>query len=64
MNTDTLYRPRRLLTVNEVADRWNCSPRHVWRLIQLGKLATLKVGPKTTRVEESAADAYEHTDTT
>ena len=41
----------------DVAERLNCSIRQVWRLIESGRLKTVKLGPRATRVtDESLRD--------
>ena len=48
--------PRRLLTVDELAELLNLSPRHIWRLIASRKLPVVRVG-RSTRVTPEAAAA-------
>ena len=46
-----------LLTVAEVAERLRVSTMTVYRLIQRGELAALRIG-RSYRIEPSALDAY------
>lgn len=46
-----------LLTVAEVAELLSISPRSVWRLIKLGKLASVKP-LDSTRVRRSDLEAF------
>jgi excisionase family DNA binding protein len=48
--------PRRLMTVNEVAEIINASPRQVWRLIADGRLQVKRVG-RSVRVTPEAVAA-------
>jgi excisionase family DNA binding protein len=43
-------------TIPQVANGLNISQRHVWRLIGAGKIKTIKLGPRSTRVTD---DEYE-----
>jgi hypothetical protein len=54
---DGARRPMWSMTVTEFALRHSMSPRKVWALISAGKLKTIKLGPRTTRItEEEAAE--------
>ena len=51
-------RAQTTLTVHQVADRLNVSARTIWAWIATGKLRALKLGPRTTRVPESALEEF------
>lgn len=42
----------RLLTVKEAADRFNCSPLTVYRMINNGKLKAIKLSRQMIRISE------------
>ena len=46
-----------LLTVKQVAQRLNCSARHVWRLIAAGSLSAIRLGG-LTRVSQAALSNF------
>ncbi len=46
------------LTVDEVANRLSVSRRKVWSLISGGQLEAIKLGPRTTRVLNSALNEF------
>ena len=49
----------RLLNVEQVRNRLNCSRRHVYNLINTGDLKALKIGGRNgVRVKESILDAF------
>ena len=46
------------LKVTDVAKRLNCSRRQVFRLIEHGALAGLKLGARSTRITESELERF------
>lgn len=42
--TLTASRPTRLLTADDLADRWQVRPAHVYRLAREGRLPTVNIG--------------------
>lgn len=48
-----------VLTPEEVAARWKCSPSHVRRLVHDGKLRHFRLGGKLLRIPISAVEAVE-----
>ena len=46
------------LTVHQVADRLNVSARTIWAWIASGRLRALKLGARTTRIPETAVEAF------
>ncbi|MFQ5757478.1 MAG: helix-turn-helix domain-containing protein [Acidiferrobacterales bacterium] len=48
----------RYLTVPEIADRWQCSKRHVRRVIASSRLTAHRFG-RLVRVTEADLEAYE-----
>jgi excisionase family DNA binding protein len=48
----------RLLFVHTVADRLNCSKRHVYRLIEDEQLKSIRLGPRGLRVPEEALGEF------
>ena len=51
---------RRLLTLETVTERWDCSRRYVEGLIAAGVLPALKMGKRMTRLREADIEAYEN----
>ena len=45
-------------TIAELAHRWNCHPKTVWRMIRAGRLAAIRVG-REWRIAESCVKHYE-----
>lgn len=45
-------------TVAELAERWNCSTKTIWRLIKAGKIRAFKVG-REWRVTATCVHNYE-----
>jgi excisionase family DNA binding protein len=59
VHTNEAQRPaRRALTVYETADRLSVSPRTIWMWIAEGRLAALRLGPRTTRIPVEALDEF------
>jgi excisionase family DNA binding protein len=56
---DEVKRLMSVLTPEDVAERWKCSPSHVRRLIANGKLGHFRLGGKLLRIPESAVEAFE-----
>jgi excisionase family DNA binding protein len=50
--------PDRLLKVDEARSRLRVSRERLYRLIQAGDLASVKLGPKSRRIRESDLDSY------
>lgn len=50
--------PEALLPVREVAALWRCSDQHIYNLIAQGKLRTVTLGARKTRIPESALAEY------
>lgn len=48
-----------VLTPDDIAARWNCSPAHVRRLIQRGELPSFRIGGKFIRVRLDEVEKYE-----
>ncbi len=49
----------RLLNVQQVAERLNCSRSQIYSLINLGELPALKIGGRNgVRIKESKLDAF------
>ena len=48
----------RLLTYDDVAERWNCSKRHVVYQCEKGALATVKIGLRAIRIPEAELLRY------
>jgi len=49
---------KELLTIQEVADRFSVSRRTVYRLINDGKLSTIKISPKHVRISTLEVESY------
>ena len=54
MNTHT----GRLLTFQQVAERWNCSARTVTRKVERGEIEVVELSDRLRRIPESTADKY------
>lgn len=56
-------------SVKALAERWQCSPRHIYDLIDAGKLSTFSIGSKRgTRISDAEVERWEsgekrHTET-
>ena len=50
--------PLKLLTVPDAAARLGVSPRKIWKLIAEGKLPTVRVGDRATRISEAAMATF------
>jgi excisionase family DNA binding protein len=48
-----------LMTVAQVAERWNCSPRHVRQMVYDGTLPRVPLGPRICRIRPSDVEAIE-----
>jgi excisionase family DNA binding protein len=48
------------VTVRQLSEYWDVSRKHVLKLIETGRLESLRLGPKTYRVPVHAALAFEH----
>ena len=46
----------KLLKVNEVAERLNCNPNHVWTMIYRRDIASIVIGKRSRRVSEAAVN--------
>ena len=53
----TDHRNKLVLTVPQVADELQVTPRHVWALIERGDLPSIKVGG-SRRITREQLDAY------
>ncbi|MGI8397769.1 helix-turn-helix domain-containing protein [Agrobacterium deltaense] len=51
--------PGKVLTPAKLADRWQCSERHVRNMIKRGELPAFKLGDKLIRVKISDVEEYE-----
>lgn len=49
---------RKYMTVSKLAQRLGCSVHVIYNAIHDGRLAAHRVGARTLRIPESAADAY------
>ena len=47
-----------VMPVHEAAARLSVSPRTVWGLISSGRLKAIKLGPRTTRIADSAIATF------
>jgi excisionase family DNA binding protein len=47
------------ITVRQLAEYWNVSRQQVLRLIEKGRLESVRLGPKTYRIRVEAALAFE-----
>lgn len=50
---------RRVLTPEDVAERWQCSPQQVRKLLGAGKLAGFRLGGKLWRVRIEDVEEFE-----
>lgn len=50
---------RQAYTPREIAERWQCSDRHVRNMINEGRLRSFKLGGKLVRIPLSAVEEYE-----
>jgi excisionase family DNA binding protein len=48
----------RLLTFQQVAEKWNCSPRTVTRKVERGEIEVVELSDRLRRIPESIADEY------
>jgi excisionase family DNA binding protein len=48
----------RLLTFQQVAEKWNCSPRTVTRKVERGEIEVVELSDRLRRIPESIADDY------
>ncbi|MBV9589229.1 MAG: helix-turn-helix domain-containing protein [Hyphomicrobiales bacterium] len=48
-----------VFTPRQVADRWQCSERHVRNLIRVGTLRSFRIGGKLLRIAEDAVREVE-----
>lgn len=46
-------------TVEELAIRWKCHRRYVYKLIEARVLRAVKIGPRAVRVEHDERERYE-----
>lgn len=44
--------------VNRVAEKLNCSKRHVYNLINSGQLKAVKIGTRALRIPESSLNEF------
>jgi excisionase family DNA binding protein len=56
-NLDSYASP--FITVRQLSEYWNVSRKHVLKLIQTGRLESIRFGPKTYRIPVQAARAFE-----
>src|SRR5262245_55231983 len=49
----------RALTPRQVADRWQCSERHVYNMIPAGALPSFRLGGKLLRIRGEDVEAFE-----
>jgi excisionase family DNA binding protein len=57
MLSDPAHVPR-LLEVHEVAYQLKCSQEHVFRLIRKGKLAAIRIGTRSYRIDPADVHAF------
>ncbi len=50
--------PTQLLTVAQAAARLSCSTRTIWQLIALNRLAAIKIGTRSTRIDEAEVERF------
>lgn len=51
--------PGKVLTPAKLADRWQCSERHVRNMIKRGELPAFRLGDKLIRIKISDVEEYE-----
>lgn len=51
--------PGKVLTPAKLADRWQCSERHVRNMIKSGELPAFKLGDKLIRIKISDVEEFE-----
>lgn len=49
----------RVMTPRMVADRWHCSERHIYNLVQKGELSSFRIGAKLVRIRGEDVQAFE-----
>lgn len=49
---------RPLLRAQQVAERLNITPRHVYRLVEVGDLPAVRIGMKAVRIHPEDLDTY------
>jgi len=54
---------RAFFTPPQLAERWGCSTRQVYRLVESGRMAALSIGSRGFRIPADAVEAYERTNT-
>jgi excisionase family DNA binding protein len=54
-NRDTSNDDQRLLTVNQLADRWNVHPRTIRRKIKKKRIQVIRIG-RSVRIHPSVAE--------
>lgn len=56
---ETPDRREAFYTVEELAERWKCHRRYVYKLIEARVLLAVKMGPRLVRVEHDERDRFE-----
>ena len=51
-------------SVKKLAERWDCSPRHVYNLIDAGKLRAFSIGERSLRITDEERARWEGTHVT
>lgn len=49
----------RFVSIEDLAERWGCSRRHVELLVAAGELRCMRFGPRLTRFHPADIEAYE-----
>jgi excisionase family DNA binding protein len=44
----------RFITVQHVSERLSCTTHHVYRLIEMGAIEAIKIGPRAVRISENS----------
>ena len=57
--TELLAYPGAFVTVRQLSEYWDVSRKHVLKLIETGRLESVRLGPKTYRVRVQAVLQFE-----
>lgn len=57
--SDLLAYPGAFLTVRQLSEYWDVSRKHVLKMIETGRLESIRLGPKTYRVRVQAVLDFE-----
>ncbi|MGM5069791.1 helix-turn-helix domain-containing protein [Rhodococcus qingshengii] len=52
------------MTVKAIAERWDCDPNSVYRLVRSKSLPALHIGGKAIRIPVAAVEEFESSNTT